>query len=132
VRQAGLIRVERRRYTALVECARRLNGVGKDQSLVATDFLVRRFIGARGELIGQQKPIEWAIGESLIALDAACSSYRAHCESIGVLLDYLEAHVHGGILASDSPRFHSWLAAGLARIAASGLEPPPHRTKGGS
>src|SRR3954454_6006105 len=101
---------------ALVECSRRSNGVGKEQALSAAEFLVRKFIGANGELISDQKPVEWAAGESLMALSALCSTYHARCDSIGVILDFLEINLSDGVLKSDSPRFQCWLAAGLASV----------------
>jgi hypothetical protein len=101
---------------ALVECSRRLNGIGKEQALSAANFLVRKFIGANGELIAQQPQIEWALGESLIALSGLCAAYDAHCDRVGTILDFVEANLKDGILKSDSPRFHCWLAAGLASV----------------
>jgi hypothetical protein len=101
---------------ALVECSRRLSGTGKEQALSAADFLVRTFIGADGELIPNHQQIEWALGESLMALSASCAVYDAHCDSIGTILNYIEANLKDGILASNSPRFHCWLAAGLASV----------------
>jgi hypothetical protein len=101
---------------ALLECAHRLDA-GEDEAMRAVAFLARTFIGEQGELIGKQEPVEWAVGESLIALEMASLRNPSMLRYVDLMLKYVEEHQKAGILASDSPRFHAWICAGLAYVS---------------